>query len=156
MGHGFRVRRLEPGEIREVGAILGQLESLALRLSPAPSPARLEQLREIDRRLERTRGDASACLDLEDEWHRTLLQECPNQRLVDLILSLRQVPRRYLAAYMRDAGRITLSTQPHARILRALEDDGSDSGAAVFDHQWRRAIAELEAWSSRTGAGVST
>jgi hypothetical protein len=75
---------------------------------------------------------------------------------VDLILSLRQVPRRYLAAYMRDAGRITLSTQPHARILRALEDEGPDSGAAVFDHQWRRAIAELEAWSSRTGAGVST
>jgi DNA-binding GntR family transcriptional regulator len=156
MGHGFRVRRLEPGEIREVGAILAQLESLALRLSPAPLPARLEQLREIDRRLERTRGDAAAGLDLEDEWHRTLLQECPNRRLVDLILALRQVPRRYLAAYMRDAGRITLSTQPHARILRALEDDGPDSGAAVFDQQWRRAMAELEAWSSRTGAGVST
>lgn len=149
MGHGFRVRPLEPAEIREVGAILGQLESLALRLSPAPSPARLDQLRDIDRRLERTRGDASACLDLEDEWHRVLLEECPNRRLLDLIVSLRGVPRRYLAAYMRDAGRISLSTQPHARILQALKEGGRDSGAAVFDQQWRRAVAELEAWTSR-------
>lgn len=152
MGHGFRVRPLEPTEIREVGAILGQLESLALRLSPAPSPARLDQLRDLDRRLERTRGDTSACLDLEDEWHRVLLQECPNRRLLDLITSLRQVPRRYLAAYMRDAGRISLSTQPHARILEALKEGARDSGAAVFDQQWRRGVAELEAWTSR-GSG---
>jgi len=149
MGRGFRVRPLEPAEIREVGAILGQLESLALRLSPAPSPARLDQLRDIDRCLERTRGDASACLDLEDEWHRVLLEECPNRRLLDLIVSLREVPRRYLAAYMRDAGRISLSTQPHTRILQALKEGGRDSGAAVFDQQWRRGVAELEAWTSR-------
>jgi len=149
MGRGFRVRPLEPAEIREVGAILGQLESLALRLSPAPSPTRLDQLRDIDRRLERTRGDASACLDLEDEWHRVLLEECPNRRLLDLIVSLREVPRRYLAAYMRDAGRISLSTQPHTRILQALKEGGRDSGAAVFDQQWRRGVAELEAWTSR-------
>lgn len=149
MGHGFRVRPLDPAEIQEVGIILGQLESLALRLSPAPSPARLDQLRDIDRRLERTRGDPSACLDLEDEWHRVLLEECPNRRLLDLIVSLRQVPRRYLAAYMRDAGRISLSTQPHTRILQALKEGGRDSGAAVFEQQWHRGVAELEAWTSR-------
>jgi DNA-binding GntR family transcriptional regulator len=153
MGRGFRVRPLDPAELREVGAILGSLESLALRLAPAPPAARLDRLRELDQRLERTRGDASACLDLEDEWHRVLLEECPNRRLLELIGSLRQVPRRYLAAYMRDAGRLSLSTQPHARILQALKGQGRDSAAAVFEQQWQRGIAELEAWTAR-GAGA--
>ncbi len=156
MGRGFTVRRLDPAEIREVGAILGALEALALRLSPPASPARLDRLREIDRRLDRTRGDVSACLDLEDEWHRVLLEECPNRRLIDLITALRQVPRRYLAAYLRDAGTISLSTQPHAKILHALSSGTGDSVAAVFDQQWRRAVAELDAWASRAAAGSSS
>jgi DNA-binding GntR family transcriptional regulator len=149
MGRGFRVRPLDPAELRDIGAILGSLESLALRLAPDLSPARFDRLREIDRRIERTRGDASACLDLEDEWHRVLLEDCPNSRLLELIASLRQVPRRYLAAYMREAGRLSLSTHSHTKILQALKDSGRDSAAAVFEQQWRRGVAELEAWVAR-------
>jgi DNA-binding GntR family transcriptional regulator len=146
MGRGFRVRPIDAAELREVGDILGALESLALRLSPPASPDRLDRLRQVDRRIEQTRGDVSRCLDLEDEWHRILLEACPNRRLLDLIASLRHVPRRYLAAYMRDAGRLSLSTLPHQKILQALEERGSDSVAAVFEQQWRRGVAELEAW----------
>ena len=150
VGRGFRVRPLDPAELREVGAILGALESLALRLSGVPRPEQLDQLKEIDRRLEQTRGDAARCLDLEDEWHRVLLEGCPNRRLLELIVSLRQVPRRYLAAYMRDAGRLSLATLPHAKILQALRDGSHDSAAAVFEQQWRRGLAELEGWTARS------
>ena len=154
MGRGFRVRPIDAAELQEVGEILGALESLALRLSPPPTSARLDRLREVDRRLERTRGDVSRCLDLEDEWHQILLEACPNTRLLELIASLRHVPRRYLAAYMRDAGRLSLSTLPHQKIAKALEENGNDSAAAVFQQQWRRGLAELEAWvagARRTG-----
>jgi DNA-binding GntR family transcriptional regulator len=149
MGRGFRVRPLDAAELREVGDILGSLESLALRLSSPPPQDRLDRLRQVDRRLEQIRGDVSRCLDLEDEWHRMLLEACPNRRLLDLIASLRHVPRRYLAAYMRDAGRLSLSTLPHQKILQALEKHGCDSAAAVFEQQWRRGVAELEAWVAR-------
>jgi DNA-binding GntR family transcriptional regulator len=148
MGRGFRVRSLDASELEEVGAILGALESLALRLSAEPPPDRLDRLAELDRRLEQTRGDAVVCLDIEDEWHRTLLEGCPNRRLLELIASLRQVPRRYLAAFMRDAGRLSLSTLPHTKIIHALRDGGRDSAAAVFEHQWRRGLAELGAWTA--------
>jgi DNA-binding GntR family transcriptional regulator len=148
MGHGFRVRSLDPSELHEVGAILGALESLALRLSAEPPADRLDRLSELDRRLEQTRGDAAVCLDIEDEWHRTLLEGCPNRRLLELIAALRQVPRRYLAAFMRDAGRLSLSTLPHTKIVHALRDGGRDSAAAVFEQQWRRGLAELGAWTA--------
>ncbi|MDQ3138162.1 MAG: GntR family transcriptional regulator [Gemmatimonadota bacterium] len=149
VGRGFRVRPLDPGELGEVGIILGALESLALRLSPEPSPERLARLRTLDQQLETTRGDASLCLDLEDEWHRVLLEDCPNRRLLGTIASLRQVPRRYLAAYMRDAGRLSLSTLPHAKIVQALGDAGPEGAAAVLEQQWRKGLAELEAWTAR-------
>ena len=148
MGRGFRVRRLELTELKEVGAILGALESLALRLSPNAPPERLERLAELDRRLEQTRGDAVASLDLEDEWHQVLLEGCPNRRLLDLVSSLRQVARRYLAAFMRDARRLSLSTLPHARISAEMRQGSPDAVAIVFAEQWRRAMAELEAWTA--------
>jgi hypothetical protein len=69
--------------------------------------------------------------------------------LLDLISSLRQIPRRYLAAYMRDAGRLSLSTLPHTKILAALVDGGPDSGATVFEQQWKKGVAELVSWTER-------
>jgi DNA-binding GntR family transcriptional regulator len=152
LGRGFRVRPLDPGELKDVGEILGGLESLALRLSPAPAEPRRARLLELDRRLEQTRGDVPRCLDLEDDWHRALLEECPNRRLLELVLSLRQIPRRYLAAYMREAGRSGLSTLPHAKILQALTDAGADSGASVFEQQWKKGVAELVIWTERRPA----
>jgi DNA-binding GntR family transcriptional regulator len=154
LGRGFRVRPLDPSELRDIGAILGVLEALALGLSPVPGDGRRARLEEIDRRLERTRGDISQCLDLEDEWHRVLLEDCPNRRLLELIASLRQIPRRYLAAYMRDAGRLSLSTLPHAKILQALQDSGADSGATAFAQQWKKGVAELVTWTQARGGAV--
>jgi DNA-binding GntR family transcriptional regulator len=147
LGRGFRVRALDPAELRDVGEILGVLASLALRASPVPDEGRRNRLLDLDRQLEQTRGDLSRCLDLEDEWHRTLLEACPNRRLLDLISSLRQIPRRYLAAYMRDAGRLSLSTLPHTKIMAALQDGGPDSGASVFEQQWKKGVAELVTWT---------
>jgi DNA-binding GntR family transcriptional regulator len=146
MGRGFRLRPLARDEIREVGAILGALEALAFELAPEFPDERLDRLSEIDRKLEQTRGDVAACLDLEDDWHRVLLAGCPNRRLLELIAALRQVPRRYLAAYMRAAGRLTLSTAPHGKVLHALRQGDRGAALKVFQHQWRRGIAELEAW----------
>jgi DNA-binding GntR family transcriptional regulator len=146
MGRGFRLRPLSRDEIREVGAILGALEALAFELSPDFPEERLDRLAEIDRKLEQTRGDVAAGLDLEDEWHRVLLAGCPNRRLLDLIGGLRQVPRRYLSAYMRAAGRLTLSTAPHGKVLHALRQGDRPAALKVFELQWRRGIAELEAW----------
>ena len=152
MGRGFRVPPLDASEIGSTGQIIGALESLALKLTPDFSSDQLDRLAEIDRRLEHTRGDATLSVNLEDEWHRVLLERCPNRRLLDLIGSLRQVSRRYLAAYLRDSQRMALSTLPHQKILAALRQDDREAVGAVFSQQWRRGIEELQAWIGRTKA----
>jgi DNA-binding GntR family transcriptional regulator len=149
MGRGFTVGRLDPVEMRETGAILSALECLALQTSGDIPAERLARLSEIDGELARIRGDVDHCIALDEEWHRTLLQGCPNQRLRDIIATLWQVPRRYMRAYLRDAGRVSLSTQHHARIIEALRRNDRGTAAERFSHHWQRGIEELGAWIER-------
>lgn len=149
MGRGFRIRPLDEIEMRESGAILSSLECLALKLSAEISPDRLARLGEIDRELAGLRGDADRCIALDEEWHRTLLQGCPNRRLLAMISSLWQVPRRYMRAYLREAGRVSLSTQHHARIIEALRRNDRETAGQRFQHHWQRGIEELGTWIAR-------
>jgi len=145
-GRGFRVRRLDRVELRDVGAILAELEPLALRLAGEFPPERLERLGEIARQLEQTRGDIGRAVELDETWHRLLLEGCPNRRLLELIATLRQVPRRYVHAYLREAGRVSLSTLHHSRLLAALRAGDHDAAADLLERRWRRGIEEMETW----------
>ncbi|HEY3011920.1 MAG TPA: GntR family transcriptional regulator [Gemmatimonadales bacterium] len=149
MGRGFSVCRLDATEMRETGAILSALEGLALQSCGDIPAARLARLSEIDRELAGTRSDVDRCIALDEEWHRTLLEGCPNQRLRDIISTLWQVPRRYMRAYLRDARRVTLSTQHHARIIEALRRNDRETAARRFSHHWERGIEELGTWLER-------
>ena len=149
MGRGFRVQPLDRVEMEETGAILATLEGLALTLSGDISPDQLAQLSELDRELGAIRGDPNRCIDLDEQWHRTLIQGCPNTRLLSMISSLWQVPRRYMRAFLRDAGRVSLSTQHHSRIIEALRRSDREAAIRRFSHHWQRGIEELSAWIGR-------
>lgn len=149
MGRGFRIGGLDEAEMREAGAILSALECLALQTSADIPAERLARLGAIDSELAATRGDADRCIALDEEWHHTLLESCPNQRLLAMISTLWQVPRRYMRAYLRGAGRVSLSTQHHARIIEALRRSDRETASRRFSHHWQRGIEELSAWIAR-------
>jgi DNA-binding GntR family transcriptional regulator len=54
-----------------------------------------------------------------------------------------------MRAYLRDAGRVSLSTQHHSRILEALRRNDTATAAERFSHHWQRGIEELGAWIER-------
>ncbi len=145
-GRGFSVRPLDRGELRDAGVILAQLEPLALSLSPTPGPDRLERLEETARRLEQVRGDVGLAVELDETWHAILLEECPNRRLLDLIGTLRLIPRRYLHAYLRGGGRLSLSTLHHTRLLASLRSGDRGTAAGLLERRWRKGIEEMESW----------
>jgi DNA-binding GntR family transcriptional regulator len=149
MGRGFSVSRLDPAEMRETGSILSALEVLALQCSPELSSERIARLSDLDRELSTTRSDVDRIVALEEEWHRTLLMDCPNRRLREIIVHLWQVPGRYMRAYLREAGRVSLSTQHHARIIEALRRDDKLSAAERLAHHWERGMEELGSWMRR-------
>jgi DNA-binding GntR family transcriptional regulator len=145
-GRGFRVRPLDRGELREVGAILAELEPLALRLAGEFPAERLDRLAEVARQLEQTRGEIGRTVELDETWHQLLIEGCPNRRLRELIATLRQVPRRYAYAYLRGAGRLSLSTVHHTRLLAALRAGDREAAARLVQRRWQRGIEEMETW----------
>jgi DNA-binding GntR family transcriptional regulator len=149
MGRGFSVRPLDAAEMQETGTILAKLEALALELSGGLPAERLALLSEIDQQLAGVRGEPERCIDLDEQWHRTLLQGCPNARLLSMIASLWQVPRRYMRAYLGSAGHLSLSTQHHSRIIEALRRNDRETAADRFSHHWQRGIEELSVWIGR-------
>jgi DNA-binding GntR family transcriptional regulator len=149
IGRGFSVCRLDSTEMRESGAILSALEVLALQTSADLPPERLGRLSAIDGELAAVRSDVDRTVGLEEEWHQTLLLGCPNRRLRDMIDNLWQVPRRYIRVYLREAGRVSLSTQHHARIIEALRRKDRLAAAERLAHHWERGIEELGSWLER-------
>jgi DNA-binding GntR family transcriptional regulator len=149
MGRGFSVRPLDATEMQETGVVLARLEGLALELSGDIPAERLAELSELDQQLAAVRGNPERCIDLDERWHRTLLQGCSNERLLSMIQSLWQVPRRYMRAYLQHEGHLSLSTQHHARIIEALRRNDRDTAADRFSHHWQRGIEELSAWIVR-------
>ncbi len=143
-GRGFRLTPLDPAELRDIGSILASLEPLALDQSPDPSPERIERLTGIVRRLEQTRGNIAGCIDLDDEFHRVLLKDCPNRRLLGLVETLRRGLRRYLHHYLERGGRVSLSSVQHSKIADALRKGDRQAARELLERKWRRGIDEIE------------
>jgi DNA-binding GntR family transcriptional regulator len=143
-GRGFRLTPMSKQELREIGTILAALEPLALDLAPEPTADRLTRLAEVVRRLEQTRGDTGACVELDDQFHRVLLEGCPNRRLLRLVDTLRRAVRRYLHHYLQRGGRVSLSTLQHTRIADALRKGDRAGARQLLERKWRRGMDEIE------------
>jgi DNA-binding GntR family transcriptional regulator len=143
-GRGFRLTPLDSAELREIGSILASLEPLALDQSPEPSPQRIQRLTGIVRRLEQTRGDVAGCVELDDEFHRVLLEDCPNRRLLGLVETLRRSLRRYLHHYLQRGGRVSLSSLQHSRIADALRKGDLQAARHLLERKWRHGMDEIE------------
>lgn len=142
-GRGFRLNPMSPDELEEIGSILAVLEPLALEQSPEPSGELLARLGEVVQRLERTRGDIGACVELDDQFHRVLLEGCTNRRLLRLVETLRRGLRRYLHHYLQRGGRVSLSTLQHTRIAEALRKGDRAGARQLLERKWRRGMDEI-------------
>lgn len=143
-GRGFRLAPLDRAQLREIGSILAALEPLALDQSAQPGPEQLGRLADIVRRLEQTRGDIAGCIELDDEFHRLLLEGCPNRRLLGLVGTLRRSLRCYLHHYLQQGGRVSLSSLQHSRIAEALRKGDRPAARQLLERKWRRGIDEIE------------
>jgi DNA-binding GntR family transcriptional regulator len=143
-GRGFRLTPMAPTELRDIGFILAALEPLALDQSPVSGPDQLNRLAEVVRRLEQTRGDIPACVELDEQFHRVLLEACPNRRLLALLETLRRGLRRYLYHYLQRGGRVSLSTLQHTRIAEALRKGDRAAARQLLERKWRRGMDEIE------------
>ena len=117
---GFFVQRLTLAEVEETYPILWTLEQLALKATGNLSDSLLLDLRALNNEMARPNLDPEEGIDLDNRWHRALVSECGNDRLINLITRTKRAIRRYEFAYMREEGLGGKSVQQHEEIIAAL------------------------------------
>jgi len=143
VGRGFRVPPLLRSEVEEAHPLMTSLEPLALGLAPPASAARLKRLETLTHRMQRAAGNPIALNDLDAQWHRCLIEGCPNARLHKYIEELRDVLRRYELAHLSQGEDMQRSLGEHRAIAQAEADRDRKSSTRLLQEHWLRGRDEL-------------
>jgi len=151
-GRGFIVPRLSERELREVYPIIGELDGLALELSPAHDPDLVERLGTLNDRIARARGIGRTTADA--EWHDCLASAGGNERLRDMLRTLRRIVQRYEVAYLAEEALVRRSVREHAAIAAALAAGERRKAAGLLRKHWSGSVTRLLAVLARAEAGA--
>jgi DNA-binding GntR family transcriptional regulator len=152
-GLGFFVAGMDPATARDLYGVVGLLEALALRRSGQPDPATLQRLRGIDARRDRRpeEYDGVRKVDLDMEWHHTLVESCPNQPLLELLEVCRQRLFRFEYVHASEFARVgTTGLEQHARVLGELEAGHVERAADLLREHWEHGACALSDWLAGT------
>ena len=143
VGRGFIVRPLTSQEVRDIYPIIWALETLALRTStPLPNESLLA-FEKISAEMEVPQPDFIRLIELDKEWHKTLLSGCSNQRLLNMIWDLKAIAFRYEYAFMQNRELVEISIREHREISKILFDQGHDAAVPLLEKHWESSMHAL-------------
>jgi DNA-binding GntR family transcriptional regulator len=143
-GKGFRFAPMSPQEFRDLTTIVATLESLALELS---APEHLKQI--APRLLEEAHAFSAAKAELgvieryDDEWHDQLLSGCRNDRLMDLITTLKLTMHRYERVVVGDQQVMERSAAEHERIAECLLAEDLPGAVTALKTNWESGMHRI-------------
>ncbi len=143
--HGFYVCPMSVDEVEQLYPMRAMLDPEALRLSGYPSVERMQRLRALNIRLQAARIPEQV-VDLDDEWHRLLIMDCPNHILLGLIDQFIWRTRRYELGLMRDSKDIIRAGLDHDMILDALDDHDMEAACTGLRHNMQSGVQPILDW----------
>ncbi|WP_214411180.1 GntR family transcriptional regulator [Sphaerisporangium fuscum] len=145
-GRGFRFAPVSRKEFRELCAIVAALEALALESS---EPAHLRSIAPGLLRMADDFPDPVAEQQVierhDDEWHDLLVSGCPNERLLDLITSVKAGMRRYAHLLAGDDAKLEREAAEHRRIAERLQAGDLAGAAAALRDNWVNGMERMMA-----------
>ena len=143
-GRGYRVVPLSSIEVRELFAIIAELEVLALHWGARPDAHVLGEMTEVNAQLAQVEGDAEAALRLNAAWHRLLFARCPNGELRRMIEDLRVRIYRYEYHYFAaELVHVATAVALHRAIMEPLVRGDLDKAAEAIRLHWWTDLDEM-------------
>jgi DNA-binding GntR family transcriptional regulator len=140
---GFRIAPLQTKAVREVYSVTAVLECFALREGWQGDPKCIENLKSINMRLADESISNEVFIGGDAEWHATLVHDCRNSRLREMIAGLWLQTRRYDYVYVTETARRGRSHLEHNGILAALESGDMDGATGQLEQHWANSSASL-------------
>jgi DNA-binding GntR family transcriptional regulator len=143
-GRGFRFAPLSTQEFRDLTVIVAAMESLALELSdPGFLKSVAPRLLEEARAFSVPQAEYDVIERYDDAWHDLLLSGCPNERLMDLITSLKLTMHRYERVVVGDRQVLERSAEEHERIAECLSAGDVEGAVAALKTNWHSGMARI-------------
>ncbi|MEV0402472.1 GntR family transcriptional regulator [Actinoallomurus sp. NPDC050550] len=143
-GRGFRFAPMSAQEFRDLTTIVASMESLALELSePEFLTSIAPRLLEEARAFSAPEAEYAVLERYDDAWHDLMLSGCPNERLMDLITSLKLTMRRYERVIIGDQQVLERSAEEHERIAECLQAGDIDGAVVALKVNWRSGMERI-------------
>lgn len=144
---GWWVAPLTPRVVREVYPIISALEVLALETADRTTlRAQLSELTDLNKSMHEVSHDPIEAQRADDAWHKCLIAACPNERLREIIATLKPIVHRYEFAYMRQEPSVPLSVSQHEDILEAIANEDISAAIQSLRDNWNHGMNVLLAW----------
>ena len=137
VNRGFIVAEPSSHEAREIYPILWTLEGLALRETGLLAATILPKLERINQEFAELNLEPKQAIQLDSDFHDTLISRCPNVRLLELVRSHRQLLQRYEHIQIGEVGLIPHSVAQHAIIIQSLRLNDLNTAVAALEQNWR-------------------
>ena len=111
---------LDEGEARELNAIAGVLEALALSVAPAFDSPAIAQLRVASESFRYSGEDASSLAVADHDFHSRLVERCGDERLLATLAPVRAALYRWQAAITPVPAETARAADEHDAIVAAL------------------------------------
>jgi len=150
---GARVTEIDPDDLHETTETLAMVEGAAIGLAvPSLTADDVAEARRLNEQMRESLAafDPVRLTRLNEAFHRTLTDPCPNEQLKGLVDDgWRRLARLRQSTFGFVPGRAHDSVEEHERILRLLEAGARahDVELAVRDHR----LASLHAYLDRAG-----
>lgn len=143
---GAKVNKTSLKEVEEMYTIGGALEGLAAALSlPRTNNKTVHQLSQKiqeGRRLQLDNDILSYC-KVNREFHRALVAQCGNDKLINMVEGLRRSVHRLGVISFTIPGRIKSSVEEHERILRSVKEGDSEAVRRAVEEHWENTKERL-------------
>lgn len=153
-GRGFRFAPVSRKEFRELCEIVAALESLALESSDPDHLAKIApDLVRLAEEFPDTVAEQRVIEDRDDEWHALLLSGCRNERLLDLLASVKAGMRRYTHLLAGEHTPLQREAEEHRRIAERLRGGDVPGARDALRDNWingmERMISRIPGQPSR-------
>ena len=144
---GFRVVPVVASDMKEIYEVLTSLETMASELLARRSATdeeiapMVEATDDMERALEN--DDLSAWAEADERYHRSLIELCGNQRLINMALTVRDQGHRARLVTLRLRPTPHASTQEHRDVLDAIRNGDWKKAREQHYHHRMRANEEL-------------
>jgi DNA-binding GntR family transcriptional regulator len=148
---GTEVKDISICDVKEIYAIRANLENLATKLAvPNLNDGALKTMQSLVKEMaaKAKANDVAGTFELNEKFHDIIIKASNNQRLCELIHSLRTQIRRFRMASLSREGDLSVAYKKHLRVLDACLKKDPHLAGGLIQHQITEAgeklIVELE------------